>query len=83
MWGINCVWLVDQLVKYGSDVLYPSFSGLLLATGGHSDTRTARRQRLACSSQVFLLNQKGSLLILLGNSFQWPTTLGFLWYSSQ
>ena len=56
----------------------PGFSGFLLAIGGHSTTNIARRQRLAFSSQVFLLNWKGSLPVSLGNSSQWPTTFGVL-----
>ena len=34
----------------GNDFLDPGFNGFLLAIGGHSNTKTARRQRLAFSS---------------------------------
>ena len=44
----------------------PVFSGFLLAVGGHSATKAARRQYLALSSQEFLLNRWGSFPILLG-----------------
>ena len=37
----------------GNDCLDLDFNGFLLAVGGHSATKTARRQRLAFSSRAF------------------------------
>ena len=37
----------------GNDILDPGFNGFLLAVGGHSATKTSRRQHLAFSSRAF------------------------------
>ena len=70
-------------MKFGSDILDPGFSGFLLAfrqSLGHQD---CQETALGFFLMGVLVNRWGSFLVSLGNSSQWPATLGFPWYSSQ
>ena len=44
--------MLDVYQTDGNNVLGPGFNGFLLAVGGHSATKTARRHRLDFSSRT-------------------------------